>query len=81
MHKINDVLLRRVGVAILKDKEFIHAILLKLGELDKQANWACQVFADDQILLPSHLFTGQRGTKKDTSPSHSRFRADPVNPF
>ena len=64
MHKINDVLLRRVGVAILKDKELIHAILLKLGELDKQANWPCQVFADDQILLPSDLFTGQPGRRK-----------------
>jgi hypothetical protein len=80
MHKINDVLLRRVGVAILKDKELIHTILLKLGELDKQANWPCQVFADDQILLPSDLFTGQSGTK-DMSPSHSHFRVDPVNPF
>ena len=59
MNQIDDVPLRRVGIIVLEDKEFIHAIVLQSGEIDKEVDWACQCFADDEILLSPYLICRQ----------------------
>ena len=55
MYYVDNVALRRVDVAIFKDKDFIHAVFLQHREPDEEANWSCQRLADNQILLASDL--------------------------
>ena len=47
LDQVDDIALRRIRIAILKDKDFIDAVLLQCGESHKKANWARQRLADD----------------------------------
>lgn len=56
MNQKHHITLRTVQVRILQQKDTVNAVFLQLGELYKQADWASQVFADDQVLLSAHLW-------------------------
>ena len=55
MYHVDNVALRRVGVAIFKDKDFVNAVFLQHRESDEEADGPCQRLADNQILLASDL--------------------------
>lgn len=55
MHKVHDVPLGGVGVAIFEFEDLVYAIVLERRKLDKEAQQACQVPPDDQVLLSPNL--------------------------
>jgi len=55
VHKVHDVPLGGVGVAIFEFEDLVYAIVLERRKLDKEAQQACQVPPDDQVLLSPNL--------------------------
>jgi hypothetical protein len=53
----DDIALGRVDVCILQQKHAVYTVFLKHGKLDEQANWTCQLLADDEVLLAPGLHT------------------------
>jgi hypothetical protein len=53
----DDIPLGRVDVCILQQKHAVYTVFLKHGKLDEQANWTCQLLADDEVLLAPGLHT------------------------
>lgn len=55
MDKVDDISLRRIGVAVFKDEDFVDSIFLQGREFDNEPNRPRQVLSDDQVLLASYL--------------------------
>jgi len=57
MHKINNVPLGGVGVAIFELEDLVHAVFFERGKLYEKTQQPSQVLPNDQVLLPAHLAT------------------------
>jgi hypothetical protein len=53
--KVNDVPLGRVGVAILKLENLVHAVFFQSRKLHKQTEQAGQFLANNEVLSASYL--------------------------
>ena len=55
MNEIDDIPLRRIGVAIFELEDFVHTILFECWKLDEKTEESSQVLSDHQVLLPPYL--------------------------
>lgn len=58
----DNIALRRIDVCIFQQEHTIYAVFLKHRELDEQANWTCQLLADDEVLLAPSLHFIRKGS-------------------